>query len=173
VIVYFDSGAFVKLLVEEDGSEFAAALWDGCDAAVSSRLAYPEVRAALAAAGRAARLTDADRRRAEAAWESYWSATRAVELTDAVTSRAGRLASEQVLRGADAVHLASALTVSRTEVVLAVWNHRLRVGAQACGLAVTPRPDESFGTDRGRFTVPEDFNDPLPEDLRGAFEGES
>lgn len=48
-IVYFDSSAFLKLVVEEDGSELAAALWDGCDAAVSSRLAYPEVRAALAA----------------------------------------------------------------------------------------------------------------------------
>lgn len=43
-IVYFDSSAFVKLLVEEHGSELAAALWDGCDAAVSSRLGYPEVR---------------------------------------------------------------------------------------------------------------------------------
>ena len=38
-IVYFDSSAFVKLVVEEDGSEVAATLWDGCAAAVSSRLA--------------------------------------------------------------------------------------------------------------------------------------
>jgi hypothetical protein len=173
VIVYFDSSAFVKLLVEEDGSEFAAALWDGCDAAVSSRLAYPEVRATLAAAGRAGRLTDTDQRRAEATWEGYWSATRAVELTDAVTLLAGRLADEQALRGADAVHLASALAVSRTEVVLAVWEHRLRAGAHACGLAVAPRADCPFGADRGRLTVPEDFNEPLPEDLRRAFEDES
>jgi len=35
-IVYFDGSAFVKLVVEEDGSEVAATLWDGCDAAVSS-----------------------------------------------------------------------------------------------------------------------------------------
>ena len=42
-IVYFDSSAFVKLVVEEEGSDLAAALWDGCDAAVSSRLVYPEV----------------------------------------------------------------------------------------------------------------------------------
>ncbi len=48
-IVYFDSSAFVKLVVDEDGSDLAALLWDGCDAAVASRLAYPEVRAALAA----------------------------------------------------------------------------------------------------------------------------
>ncbi len=43
-IVHFDSSALVKLLVEEDGSDLAATLWDGCDAAVSRRLAYPEVR---------------------------------------------------------------------------------------------------------------------------------
>lgn len=106
MIVYFDGSAFVKLLVEEQESEFAAALWDGCDAAVSSRLAYPEVRAALAAAGRAGRLTDAGQPQAEASWEGHWSAIRAVELTDVVALRAGQLACEHALRGADAVHLA-------------------------------------------------------------------
>ena len=40
-IVYFDSSALVKLLVEEDGTGLASQLWDGCDAALSSRLAYP------------------------------------------------------------------------------------------------------------------------------------
>jgi hypothetical protein len=51
-LVYFDSSALVKLVVEEAGSQLAAELWDGCDAALASRLAYPEVRAALAAAAR-------------------------------------------------------------------------------------------------------------------------
>jgi predicted nucleic acid-binding protein len=51
-LVYFDSSALVKLVVDEDGSDLAAELWDGCDAALASRLAYPEVRAALAAACR-------------------------------------------------------------------------------------------------------------------------
>ena len=42
-LIYFDSSAFVKLVVEEEGSDVAAALWDGCDAALSSCLAYAEV----------------------------------------------------------------------------------------------------------------------------------
>ena len=88
-IVYFDSSALIKLIIEEDGSEIAAMLWDGCDAAVSSRLAYPEVRAALAAAGRAYRLNNTEQRRAESDWERYWSATRAVELTERVAQHAG------------------------------------------------------------------------------------
>lgn len=139
-IVYFDSSAFVKLVVEEEGSELAAALWDGCDAAVSSRLAYPEVRAALAAAGRADRLNPADQRRAEAAWEDYWASTRPVELTEPVTAHAGRLAGQHALRGADAVHLASLLAVDDPETVFAVWDQRLRAGALTAGVRLAPAP---------------------------------
>jgi predicted nucleic acid-binding protein len=139
-IVYFDSSAFVKLLVEEDGSDLAAALWDGCDAAVSSRLAYPEVRAALAAAGRANRLDPVDQRHAETVWEDYWAATRPVELGESVTAHAGRLASEHALRGADALHLASLLALDAPEAVFAVWDQRLRTGAIAAGLRLAPAP---------------------------------
>ena len=51
-LVYFDSSALVKLVIGEAGTELAVELWDGCDAALASRLAYPEVRAALAALAR-------------------------------------------------------------------------------------------------------------------------
>ncbi|MGH3822980.1 MAG: hypothetical protein ACRDRA_09140 [Pseudonocardiaceae bacterium] len=105
------------------------ALWDGCDAAVSSRLAYPEVRAALAAAGRAHRLAPDGQRQAEGAWEEFWSATRAVELNEAITAHAGQLTGEHALRGADAVHLASVLAVGAADIVLAVWDQRLRSSA--------------------------------------------
>ncbi len=137
-VIYFDSSALVKLLVEETGSDLAAELWDGCDAAVSSRLAYPEVKAALAAAGRNHDLDPAGQASAEDAWEEYWSATRPVELTRAVEHSAGQLAARHALRGADAVHLASALAVSQPGLILAAWDRRLRDGAEAAGLAVTP-----------------------------------
>ncbi len=137
-IVYFDSSAFVKLLVEEEGSDVAAALWDGCDAAVSSRLAYPEVRAALAAAGRVGRLDRDGQRRAEVEWEEFWSSMRAVELTETITRHAGELAGAHALRGADAVHLASVLAMGRAEIPFAVWDRRLRAGAQAAGVPVAP-----------------------------------
>lgn len=139
-IVYFDSSAFVKLVVEEDGSDLAAALWDGCDAAVSSRLAYPEVRAALAAAGRAHRLTPADQHQAEVAWEDYWAATRAVELTEEVTDHAGQLAGRYSLRGADAVYLASVLAMGDAHTLFGVWDQRLRSGALAAGVQLVPAP---------------------------------
>jgi predicted nucleic acid-binding protein len=137
-IVYFDSSAWVKLLVEEEGSDLAATLWDGCDAATSSRLAYPEVVAALAAAVRARRLEPAAERQAAATWEDFWSETRVVELTAAVAARAGVPAREHALRGADAVHLSSALAIGSGVVLLATWDARLRAGAAASGLRLAP-----------------------------------
>jgi predicted nucleic acid-binding protein len=137
-LVYFDSSAFVKLLVEEAGSELAAELWDGSDAAVASRLAFPEVRAALAAAARNHDLADDDLDDVEQAWDGYWAATRPVELTPVVEQHAGQLARFHALRGADAVHLASALAISDPDLVMAVWDRRLHAGAQAAGLRVAP-----------------------------------
>ena len=137
-IVYFDSSALVKLVVDEYGSDLAAELWDGCDAAVSSRLAYPEVRGGLAAAGRN---HDLDRRGLAAAlrtWEQLWAATRPVELTADVERHAGELTSRHALRGADAVHLASALAVGSTDLLVAVWDRRLHAGVIAEQLAVVP-----------------------------------
>lgn len=137
-LVYFDASAFAKLLAEEPGSEHAAELWDGCDAAISSRLAYPEVRAALAAAARNLDLTADDHDTADRTWNEYWAATRPVELTAAVEQHAGQLARTHALRGADAVHLASALAISDPDLVIAVWDRRLHAGAQAAGLRVAP-----------------------------------
>lgn len=146
-LVYFDASAFVKLLVEEDGSDLADTLWDACDAALSSRLSYPEVRAALAASHRNADLTTADLATAVAQWEVLWGSTRAVELTPQLERSAGELASEHALRGADALHLASALAcavhpetppLDSQELVMAVWDRRLHAGAAAAGLRVAP-----------------------------------
>lgn len=137
-IVYFDASAYVKLLVEEPGSDLASELWDGCDAAISSRLAYPEVRAALAAAARNHDLTPTQLRTAERDWEGFWAATRPVELTRAVERHAGELARTHALRGADAVHLASALAVRDPAVIVAVWDRRLHAGAHASGCRLAP-----------------------------------
>ena len=79
-LVYFDSSALVKLVVDEPGTDIASELWDGCDTALSSRLAYPEVRAALAASARNSDLTEDQLRSAEAMWEEFWASMRPVEL---------------------------------------------------------------------------------------------
>ena len=138
-LAYIDASAFVKLVVEEPGSELAVALWDRCDAAVSSRLSYPEVSAALAAARRSNDLDGEGFEQAKANWERFWQGTRPVELTPAVERHAGELVNEHSLSGADAVHLASALAIGDPALIFAVWDRRLHAGASAAGLGVAPR----------------------------------
>ena len=137
-LVYFDSSALVKLVLEEPGTPLAAELWDACDGALSSRLAYPEVRAALAASARNHELDADELLNAERAWEEFWGATRKVELTSDVEQSAGRLASSHALRGADAVHLASALAIADDDLIVAVWDRRLHGGVLASGIRVAP-----------------------------------
>ena len=137
-LVYFDSSALVKLLVEEPGSDLAAELWDGCDAALSSRLAYPEVRAALAAAERNHDLNPPDLAAVRADWDRFWVAVRPVELSAAVEREAGEMAERHTLRGGDAVHLASALAISSPDLIVAVWDHRLHAAAGAEHLSLAP-----------------------------------
>ena len=137
-LAYFDSSALVKLVVAEDGSDVAAAIWDGCDAPLSSRVAYPEVRAALAAARRSRDMDDDAYVDASEAWEMFWGSIRPVELTATVSRHAGELAHRRALRGADAIHLASALAIDSTDLIVAVWDRRLHAGATSEHLLVAP-----------------------------------
>ena len=136
-LVYFDASALVKLIVDEAGTDLAVELWDGCDAALASRLAYPEVCAALAGAGRNHDLSPADLDIAQTTWDEFWRAVRPVELTRPVEHHAGELARRHALRGADAVHLASALAIE-DDIVIAVWDRQLHRAALAEGLTVGP-----------------------------------
>ena len=69
---------------------------------------------------------------------STGGATRAVELTELVTTQAGELASTHALRGADAVHVASLLAVGADDTLFAVWDQRLRAEAQSAGVQLAP-----------------------------------
>jgi len=137
-VAYFDSSALVKLVIDEDGSEDAALLWDGADSVLTSRVAHPEVRAALAAAERGARLDADTHLQAKADWEELRQGLRFVEVTGQLESEAGDLAEQHALSGFDAIHLASALTIAAIPLVVATWDGRMHQAAQAAGLTTLP-----------------------------------
>lgn len=137
-VAYFDSSALVRLVIDEPGSQQAAQLWDGADAVLTSRVAHPEVRAALAAARRGGRLDTGAHRQAKADWEELHQALRLVEITPLLENDAADLAELHALSGFDAIHLASALTIAMVPVVMATWDGRLHRAAQAVGLATLP-----------------------------------
>lgn len=113
----------------------AAALWSDTQPVATSILAYPEGRAALAAAHRAGRLTEAQHSRALAEFEDLRRDLISIGLDEELAGRAGGLAEEFELRGYDAVHLASALELGE-DTVLITWDADLRRAAGRAGLAV-------------------------------------
>lgn len=137
-VVYFDSSALAKLLLEDElGSDLAHEIWNRCTSPISNRLAHPEVSAALAAAVRSGRVRGSLANGLRSQWERIWPAIRPVELTEGISEAAGLLAGPQRLGGADAVHLASALELG-SNVIFVTWDRRLHAAALATGLAVVP-----------------------------------
>jgi predicted nucleic acid-binding protein len=122
-------------VIVERGSDQAAELWNSVYPVASSILAYPEGRAALAAAKRAGRLGGAKYDQAVADFESRFSDLISVGVDFELAQVAGAQAEAFGLRGYDAVHLASALALEG-EATLVTWDEDLADAAVSAGVAV-------------------------------------
>lgn len=112
-------------------------LWGSSHPAAAGVLAYPEGRAALAAAKRGGRLTPAGYRSGLADFEDVHAALLIVAIDEALATQAGDLAAEHNLRGYDAVHLAGALRLG-IDTTLITWDEQLKRAAINAGLPVAP-----------------------------------
>lgn len=114
----------------------AAELWGSAHPTASSILAYPEGRAALAAARRLNRLGEEEHREALAIFEQLYGELVTVGVDQELAAHAGEHAESLGLRGYDAVHLATALELGDPEVVLVTWDRDLGRAAEHVGLGV-------------------------------------
>ncbi|MDQ2846178.1 MAG: type II toxin-antitoxin system VapC family toxin [Actinomycetota bacterium] len=127
-------------MFDEEGSELAAELWDRAESVVSSQLIYPEARAAMAAAQRGRRITSATLRRAVAAIDGFCAELEIIGLDPELARTAGDLAEAHGLRGYDAVHLATAMSIDMNSMLLATWDGDLARAGVAAGRSVSPPP---------------------------------
>jgi predicted nucleic acid-binding protein len=114
----------------------AAKLWGSAYSAASSILAYPEGRAALAAARRVGRLGKDAHEEALATFEELYAELVTIGVDQELARGAGEHAEDLGLRGYDAVHLATALELGDEEVVLVTWDRDLREAAEHVGLGI-------------------------------------
>jgi predicted nucleic acid-binding protein len=135
--LYLDTSALVKLYVEERDSSAVRRACDAAEVLATSRVAYPEARAALARRAREGGLGADELTHVVADLDHDWDRFVVVEV-DAITARrAGELAERHALRGFDAVHLASALelrSLAGEAPSFACYDERLRAAALAEGL---------------------------------------
>jgi len=147
VILYLDTSAFVKLVIDEPGAAEARDWFSGTRRAASSVITYPEATAALCRCDREEGPAEARRDAWLAALDDRWR--RCVRLPVAEQT-AGRLAVTHGLRGMDAIQLAAAVALRArvleaapaTEVVFATFDRRLLEAAEREGLATLGGPLE-------------------------------
>lgn len=115
----------------------ARELWDVGTQLVTSRITFAEVSAAIAAARRSGRLSRATTVRLLEQLDVEWGAVDALDVDEHAARAAGSLAVKHALRGMDAIHLASALTLVAVQPIVVSWDSELRRAARAEGLPVS------------------------------------
>lgn len=135
MIVYLDSSALVKLVVSEPQSDAVDALVARTEYAVTSVITYAECRSAIA---RGARTRRVDAAAAARSLDHVWASVHTLDVDLRLSARAGDLASHHLLRGMDALHLASALELADGElpVAFATFDRDLAAAARREGLEI-------------------------------------
>lgn len=105
---------------------------------MTSVVAYPEVRSALAAASRDHRISRRRLATLVSELDVAWSGIDRVDVDPELADAAGRIVEKHRLRALDAIHLATALTVDDGETVMVAWDEALRDAAESEGLALSP-----------------------------------
>lgn len=144
MICYFDTSAFVPLLIDEASSSACRRLWEEADDVMSTQLLYVEAAGALAQASRCSRITADQEVRALRIVDRLWRELYVIEPTEPVIRRAAALTSSEALRGYDAVHCASAEKVNEPDLIFASGDRQQLKAGQNLGLYVADVNDPEF-----------------------------
>jgi uncharacterized protein len=130
----------VKVFLEEEGSSVLDGLLARPGPVVTSRIGYVEGHAAFARARREGRLSSGSLAAVRRAFDERWASLAVVEVDSLLAEHAGRVAYRYGLRAGDAIHLASALSVTEHagEATFASWDVRLWGSAHDAGFRMEP-----------------------------------
>ena len=137
MILYLDTSSLVKLYLPEADSEKIKTLVVDSTSVVTSRIACPEFYSALTRRHNCNEITRRDYERLCTAFTDDWGRMYALDFDEI---EAGRLVCKHGLRGADAIHLASAMQLAKSgellEIVFSSADRKLNEAAKAEGFAL-------------------------------------
>lgn len=134
---YLDTSALVKRFVVEKGSPLVHVIVSQRGPVATAKIAYAEVYAGLARKHREGHLSRSQYTLACRQFEQEWEAYIRVALSDEVLRVSRDLIQRHPLRGFDAIHLASALTLGDAlgeDITFFAADDRLLRAAEAEGL---------------------------------------
>lgn len=136
---YLDTSALIKRFVAEKGSPLVQTLVTRKGPIATAKIAYAEVYAGLTRKLRDGHLSDAQYVLACRNFEADWQAYIQVELHDDILFLARDLIRRHPLRGFDAIHLASAISLKNAlgeDITFAAADERLLRAAEAEDLKI-------------------------------------
>jgi uncharacterized protein len=138
LILFLDTSALVKLYIAEPGTERMREAAAHGDPMAVSDLAFAETHATFARRRREELLTSSELEKVRRSLASDWEKLTQMPLGAAVLKLVPGLCERHPIRGADAVHLASALLLHEEglEVTFACSDRRLLDAAAAEGLVI-------------------------------------
>ena len=142
MITYLDTSSLVKLYVEEPESEAVKGLVARSDAVSTSLVAYAEARAAFARKYWERAFTKSQFKKVKDSLNKDWSHLLIITVSKEIALSAGDLAEKHNLRGFDAIHLASAITIKQelqSSVVFSCADEKLQKASMQEGFD-QPRP---------------------------------
>jgi predicted nucleic acid-binding protein len=136
-MIYLDTNALIKRFVIEVGSETVNDLVGNAPPVVTAKIAFAEVHAGLKRKHREGHLSGRDYALSVRQFEDDWESYIRVDLRDEILRLARDLIRQHPLRGFDAIHLASAVSVKRVlgeDLAFGAADARLLRAAKSEGL---------------------------------------
>ena len=131
---YLDTSALIKRFVTEKGSQLIQTVMSQKGPIATAKIAYAEVYAGLTRKHREGHLSDRSYALSCHQFESDWPAYIRIDLRDDILLIARDLIQRYPLRGFDAIHVASALSLKSAlgeEITFAAADERLLRAAEA------------------------------------------
>ena len=141
MILYLDTSALVKKYFKEKNSSEVISAWKESLEIVTSAVAYAEL---LAAVYRKASEVQAKKSLLESILNTFqedWSSFIVVQVDNRLNETIHQVIANHGLRGFDAIHLASALTIGSAvgdKLLFACYDEKLKHAAQAEGVDTLP-----------------------------------
>jgi predicted nucleic acid-binding protein len=149
IFYYLDASAWVKRYYQETGTHWVQQLFTEGNTLACASLGVVEVTATLARKTKAREISRRQLTQKMRELDEDWSRFIQIHLSMAAVTQAREVAEQQALRGADAIHLASALVLrsrfveAEDQLVFVVSDRQLKEAAQSAGLIVTdPEEDD-------------------------------
>jgi len=108
-MIYFDSSALVKRYLREKGTELVKSIIGAAEVVSTSKLTYPETLSAFARKLRAGEIEKKPFQVALEQFQDDWKRLLVIEFHDQLLDVIRALMQKYALKGADSVHLSSAL----------------------------------------------------------------